>query len=151
MLPKECRHIKTDGRKCHGMAMRGEYYCYAHHPKRRRPAPSIRSTKPRYFLELPLLEDRGAIQAAISETFRAILLDEIDLNVAGQMLYALQLTLSRRTGTPPVTQASPRYLKVAPVPGFTRLYCTEKNQDSPLAAAATDAFARAYPQLQSPQ
>ncbi len=151
MLPKECRHIKTDGKKCHSPALRGEYYCYFHHPKRRRPAQSIRAMKPRYFLELPFLDDRGAVQAAISETFRAILLDEIDLNVAGQMLYALQLTLSKRTGTPSVKQASPRYLKIAPLPGFTKLYCTEKNRDSPLGAAATDAFTRAYPQLQSSQ
>jgi len=151
MLPKECRHIKTDGRKCHGMAMRGEYYCYAHHPKRRQPAPSIRTIKPRYFLELPFLDDHGAIQAALSEIYHAIQRKEINVKLAGQLLYALQLTTSKKTGWSPIIQASPRYLKVAPVPGFTKLYCTERNQDSPLAEAATDAFAIAYPQLQSPQ
>jgi hypothetical protein len=119
----ECRHIKTDGRKCGSPAQRGEYYCYYHHPKHLRAA---RAVKPRYFLEVPLLEHRGAIRAAIAETLRALADGEIDVKLAGRLLYALQLTTSEKKGTPLVEQSSPRYLKIAPVPGFAKIYTTEK-------------------------
>jgi hypothetical protein len=128
---KECRHIKSDGRKCGSPALRGEYYCYYHHPKRLRAA---RTTKTRYFLELTLLEHRGAVQAAISETVRALATEEIDLKLAGRLLYALQLATSEKKGTAPVKQSSPGYTKIAPVPGLAKIYCTKKPPATDLAA-----------------
>jgi hypothetical protein len=142
MLPKECRHLKTDGRKCHAIALRGEYYCHFHHPRRLR---AVRATKERCFLELPLLDDGASIQAAISEIMRAIAAREIDVKLAGRMLYALQLILSKKTGASSVTQASPRCLKIAPVPGLTRLYCTKSSPETTITVAATPTAADICP------
>ena len=33
---RECRHIKSDGKKCHSPAQRGSAYCYFHARSRRR-------------------------------------------------------------------------------------------------------------------
>jgi hypothetical protein len=68
MFP-ECRHIKTSGGKCGSPALRGQPFCYFHSRLRERTA-----RQPRAFeaLELPPLEDRGAIQLAISEIVTAV-------------------------------------------------------------------------------
>jgi hypothetical protein len=44
--PQECRFIKSDGRRCHSMAMRGMAYCYFHLPSHRRPNAKGRPLKP---------------------------------------------------------------------------------------------------------
>jgi hypothetical protein len=36
MMFRECRHIKTDGKKCHSPAKRGSAFCYFHARSRRR-------------------------------------------------------------------------------------------------------------------
>jgi hypothetical protein len=126
-MTKHCRHIKTNGRKCGSPALRGEYYCYYHHPRRLRVA---RAVKPRYFLELPLPEHRGAVRAAIIETVRALKCEEIDVKLGGGLLYALQLATSEKPGVSPVKQSSPRYLKIAPIPGFAKIYTTNRSPDA---------------------
>jgi len=44
--PQECRAVKSDGRRCHAMALRGMAYCYFHLPARRRPVAKGRPEKP---------------------------------------------------------------------------------------------------------
>ena len=44
--PPECRFVKSDGRRCHAMALRGMAYCYFHLPGRRRPTAKGRPEKP---------------------------------------------------------------------------------------------------------
>ena len=133
-MNKECRHIKTDGRKCGSPPLRGEYYCYFHGPKRLRAAKAI---KRRYFLEVPLLEHRGAVRAAIGETFRALADGEIDAKLGGSLLYALQLTTSEKKGAAPVKQSSPCYLKIAPVPGLAKIYTTKRTTMTALVASVS--------------
>jgi hypothetical protein len=43
---QECRFVKSDGRRCHSMAMRGMAYCYFHLPAHRRPNAKGRPLKP---------------------------------------------------------------------------------------------------------
>ncbi|MGD0914531.1 MAG: hypothetical protein ABR928_21770 [Terracidiphilus sp.] len=43
--PQECRFIKSDGRRCHSMSMRGMACCYFHLPAHRRPIAKGRPLK----------------------------------------------------------------------------------------------------------
>jgi hypothetical protein len=43
--PQECRFVKSDGRRCHAMAVRNMAYCYHHLPAHRRPSAKGRPEK----------------------------------------------------------------------------------------------------------
>src|SRR5271163_3700353 len=58
MVP-ECQHMKPVGGKCGSPALKGKAWCYFHSPERLRP---VRSTRVRYFLELPMPDSRAAVQ-----------------------------------------------------------------------------------------
>jgi hypothetical protein len=83
----ECRHIKTSGGKCGSPALRGQPYCYFHSRLRER------ATKQPGFLPFAFqnLEDRGAIQHAISEVAMALADHRLDTKRASILVYALQL------------------------------------------------------------
>ncbi len=122
-----CGRAKSGGGNCGSPALKGKSYCYSHDPERLREAREVR-----YFLEVPLLEHRGAIQAAISEVTRALGYREIDCQLGGRLLYALQLASSgKQLGTPPVEKSSPRRLKIAPVPGFEKIFATGRPPANP--------------------
>ena len=74
----QCRHIFTDGRRCGSACLRHEEFCYYHHTTRR-PAenPHQRRTR-RTTFDLPLPEDRSAIQHSIGEVLRRIASNDID-------------------------------------------------------------------------
>jgi hypothetical protein len=119
-----CGRTKNGGGKCEAAALRGKSFCYYHDPRRLHRAKAV---KVRYFLEVPLLEHRGAIRAAISETVDALARNEIDCQHGGRLLYALQLARSgKKQGTSPVKQSSPRYIKIARAPGLTKIFSTAR-------------------------
>jgi hypothetical protein len=140
---KLCSHAKSAGGTCGSPALKGKSFCYAHDPQRLRAA---RAVKIRYFLEVPLLEHRGAIQAAISEVTRALGSREIDCQLGGRLLYALQLaSQGKQLGTPPVKQSSPRRLKIAPVPGFKKIFATGRPPANPDSLAPSTAKRNFFP------
>ena len=90
---QECRHIKVSGSKCGAAALQGKPYCYFHfraHQQRHR-APDPFADHIAFVFDPPLLEDRSAIQLAISEVVRALGSKRIDPKRAGTLLYGLQL------------------------------------------------------------
>jgi hypothetical protein len=138
-----CKRAKSGGSKCGSPALRGKSFCYNHDPRRLRAA---RAVKIRYFLEVPLLEHRGAVQAAITEVTRALGYKEIDCQLGGRLLYALQLALTgKQLGTPLVKQASPRRLKIAPVPGFDKIFAIGRPPANPAAPATSAAKRNFFP------
>ena len=85
-----CRHIMPGGDQCHGYALQGQDLCYFHSRRRRadrKPGSSMDS------IEIPLLEDRCAIQVTITGILRAIVNKTIDRPRAALLLYGLQLSL----------------------------------------------------------
>jgi hypothetical protein len=82
-----CRHIMPSGSQCHAYALQGEDLCYFH--SRRRHIPG----KPADFVEIPLLEDRCAIQITITQILRAVVNKTIERHQAQLLLYGLQLSL----------------------------------------------------------
>ena len=99
----QCRHIFADGHRCGSKCLREENFCFYHY----------RSHKPRILPEqrdilstfdLPALEDRSAIQAAITLIAQRIANGCLDSKRAGLLLYALQtasLNLPKPAAEPP--------------------------------------------------
>jgi hypothetical protein len=83
-----CRHIKTNGHRCQSPALSGTAYCYFHarvHTMSNAKSPNWDDIK------LPLLEDSGSIQVAISQVADAFLRTRIDARRTGLLLYAIQI------------------------------------------------------------
>src|SRR5271170_4324162 len=85
---QECRHIKTSGTKCQSPALKDTPYCYYHSRSREHAKRRVDSWAP---VEIPLLEDRSAIQQALTEVACAIANNCIDPKRAGLLLYSLQI------------------------------------------------------------
>src|SRR5579871_93100 len=87
----QCRHIFTDGHRCGSPCLRHEDFCYYHHTTCR-PVQDPRQRPARTALfDLPMPEDRAAIQLSIGEVLRRIARNEIDPRRAGLLLYGLQI------------------------------------------------------------
>jgi hypothetical protein len=139
-----CGRTKNGGGKCQAVALQGKSFCKDHDPRRQR---RHRPVRVRYFLELPLLEDRQAICAAINQTIVDLASYEIGPKLGGKLLYALQLALSKKKGTPPVMQSSPHRFEIAEMPGHDGIYCTTRGVDFLNPPPPPPAFrSRHYPQ-----
>ncbi|MGD0739701.1 MAG: hypothetical protein ABR957_08900 [Terracidiphilus sp.] len=89
MKPK-CRHIMPSGKQCHAYSLRDEPFCFFHSRLRRaakQPVSKIDS------FDIPLLEDRCAVQLTITRVLRALVNKTIDRQNASTLLYDLQLAL----------------------------------------------------------
>jgi hypothetical protein len=87
----QCRHIFTDGRRCASPCLRQEEFCYYHHTSRKPIASPKQRRSRRTTFDLPLPEDRSAIQASIGHVLQRIASNEIDPRRAGLLLYGLQI------------------------------------------------------------
>jgi hypothetical protein len=82
-------HLKTSGARCHSPALRDMPYCYFHATIhlmancKNRPANAP--------LQIPLLEDAGAIQIALLQVVDALGSSRLDPRRAGLLLYAIQI------------------------------------------------------------
>jgi hypothetical protein len=85
-----CRHIMPSGDQCHGYRLQGGDLCYFHN---RRRLAAQKPPSPMDSIEIPLLEDRCAIQVTITGVLRAIVNKSIDRARATTLLYGLQLSL----------------------------------------------------------
>ena len=97
----ECQHVRPSGTKCRAIAIRGHRFCYFHLQARRAqhsatpaaavvneavvPAPQAAA------VALPMLEDRGALQIALSEVLRAVAANQIDTNRGWLLLSGLRM------------------------------------------------------------
>jgi hypothetical protein len=118
MIP-ECRHIKTNGLKCHSPAMRGSAFCYFHGRTRLLAPRGRKKDKP---LQFPLLTDSASILRALNEVLQALASRKIDTDRAGKLFYALQMAqqavLAVPDPQPPEPQSSKQRL---PASGRTPL------------------------------
>jgi hypothetical protein len=89
-MKPECRHIMPSGKQCRAYALRDEPFCYFHsrlHRAAKQPVSLIDS------FDIPLLEDRCAVQLTITRVLRAFVNKTIDRHHASTLLYGLQLAL----------------------------------------------------------
>ena len=78
------------GKQCHAYSLRDEPFCFFHSRLRRaakQPVSKIDS------FDIPLLEDRCAVQLTITRVLRALVNKTIDRQNASTLLYGLQLAL----------------------------------------------------------
>src|SRR6201999_4441604 len=104
----QCRHIFTDGRRCHSPCLRAEEFCYYHHTTRKPVANPQQRRGRRSAFDLPLPEDRSAIQSSIGQVLQRIASNDIDPRRAGLLLYGLQiasLNLPRDPAPSPAARA----------------------------------------------
>jgi hypothetical protein len=87
----QCRHIFTDGHRCASPCLRQQEFCYYHHTARKPIANPRQRRSRRSTFDLPLPEDRSAIQASIGEVLQRIASNDIDPRRAGLLLYGLQI------------------------------------------------------------
>jgi hypothetical protein len=120
-----CRHIKPNGLQCQAVALKNSVFCYFH--RRLHDSHAVyRSTivarpdleRRGAIFDLGTLEDRVAIQIAISKVVNAIATNQIDLKHGRILLYGLQLASAnaRNLDTAPQPQAVVR--EVHPSPGI---------------------------------
>jgi hypothetical protein len=94
-----CHHIRTNGHPCGSPALRGEQFCYYHHPTRRRPRARGRKTKPPVF-HLPTLQNRPSIQRGLAKIVSRVRSGRLDRKTAGLFFYALQIANDNLPGDP---------------------------------------------------
>ncbi|MGC1294880.1 MAG: transposase [Alloacidobacterium sp.] len=105
----ECQHVPPSGKKCRAIAIRGHHFCYFHLQARRGkyssitpaetvanggPAPAPQATT----IAIPMLEDRSALQIALSEVLRAVAANQIDTNRGWLLLSGLRMASKNCTG-----------------------------------------------------
>jgi hypothetical protein len=100
-----CRHIKSDGLQCRGVALKSSVFCYFHRNLHRshdlyRDKAHFQSAQMRHdpFLKLPAVEDRASIQLAISSVINALATGCIDEKRAYALLNGLRLASSNARG-----------------------------------------------------
>lgn len=121
-----CRHIFHDGHRCGSPSLRGEHLCYYHHTTRGF-AEEKRLRREWAEFELPPLEDRSSVLAAVTEVLQRIACDKLPAKQAGLLLYGLQIASNnlpqpdeakaKSDNQPPVERVmiNPRYGDLAPV------------------------------------
>ena len=91
MIPN-CHRIMPDGHQCGSPALRGQDYCYFHHPSRKPRTRQPRTRYPNLDLEtLPNIYSHEGIQQTLSAVLQGLAADTISLYQAQTMIYALQL------------------------------------------------------------
>jgi hypothetical protein len=85
---QECRHIKPDGLRCHGAALRGKPYCFFHMNLRRTHGLNYAESR---LSPLPPIEDTASILIAIGQVLKTLDDPFVDFRRASLKLRALQI------------------------------------------------------------
>jgi hypothetical protein len=140
----QCRHIFTDGHRCGSPSLRNELFCYYHHTTRRPIRHSEIEAREghRATFNLPIPEDRSAIQLAIGEVLQRIAANDIDPRRAGLLLYGLQIASLNLPKSAPAIAPTPTVDEIvfdadlgilAPIAEYTPKQ--EEKDEAPSAAA----------------
>jgi hypothetical protein len=117
----QCRHIFLGGSRCGSPSLRHEEFCYYHHAARQSAEDRRRNSLDDF--ELPQLEDRSSVLAAITEVLQRIANGGMHTKRAGLLLYGLQIASlnlpkagQAEQDGPPVERviAHPRFGNLAP-------------------------------------
>ena len=81
----QCRAIRTDGRRCRGIALHGLHLCYPHYHHR---FPALADPG---HLSVPLLEDAASIQLLMTQVAHGLLSNKLDPARARTTIWAAQV------------------------------------------------------------
>lgn len=82
-----CHHVHPTGRRCGSPALRGERFCFFHHPTRRPPARKAGRTP----FDVPPITDPENLQITLSEIIRRLADNTLDTKRASLLLVTLQM------------------------------------------------------------
>ena len=85
-----CHYFFSDTRRCGSPALRGEGYCYYHHPVRK-PVANPRARAALRGFELPIPYSRETLHQAVSEVMLRLAANKLDVHRASLILYSLQI------------------------------------------------------------
>ncbi len=92
---ERCQHIKMNGDRCGGSALRDQKFCRFHNSCCAVEVDvSTSATVPAAPFFLPVLEDAASIQLAITQVCEHLLHRRLDAKKAGVLLYAMQVASS---------------------------------------------------------
>ena len=102
-----CHHVHPTGRPCGSPALRGERFCFYHHPTRRPPS---RARLSRTAFDVPAITDPEALQITLSEIIRRLADNTLDTKRASLLLLTLQMAKANLPAIPtyPAEELSPR-------------------------------------------
>ena len=83
-----CHHVHPTGRPCGSPALRGERFCFFHHPRRR---PLTRTRLCRIPFDVPPITDPENLQITLSEIIRRLADNTLDTKRATLLLMTLQM------------------------------------------------------------
>ena len=104
--PQECRAIKSDGRRCHAMAMRGMAYCYFHLPSRRRPNAKGRPLKP-LRIEFQPAVDSQSLKKPTAQLKAAMEEGRLDHRRGELLLYGMRVLAAKKESKSSGDQSAP--------------------------------------------
>ena len=85
-----CHHLFPDDHRCGSPSLRGEAFCYFHHPDRKTVSnPYARRGRRGFQLTAPT--DRHSLQKALSEVVIRLASNKLDVHRASLILYSLQI------------------------------------------------------------
>jgi hypothetical protein len=105
-MPQECRFIKSDGRRCHAMAMRGMAYCYFHLPAHRRQSAKGRPLKPLRIDFQPAVDSQSH-NKPIARLKAAMVEGRLDHRRGELFLYGMRVLAAKKEGKSSEDQAAP--------------------------------------------
>jgi hypothetical protein len=122
-----CRHIKTNGLQCRGVAVTGSPFCYFHRRLHRGHVPYHYTAAtqgylmPGQHIELCPLEDRESVQLALSKVINALATGNLETKKATAIIYGLQLAArnAARLDLEPTPHAAVREILTTPADSET--------------------------------
>jgi len=91
-MQKQCRHILTDGNKCHSIALRDKPYCYYHMRVHRVMGAAMKPSKSKEkAIEFAFPDCRASILLGLFQVMNALGSSQISSKRAGSLLYSLQI------------------------------------------------------------
>ena len=85
-----CQHVKVNGTQCGSPALRRRRRCYFHEEVRVEWARVKADQFSQRGFEMPLLEDANAVQVALMKVLQMLARGQMEMKMAGLMLYGLQ-------------------------------------------------------------
>jgi hypothetical protein len=98
-----CHHTRPTGARCGSPALRGEQFCFFHHPTRRAPQ-RVRSSRIRF--HLPAVNDAESLQMVLAEVIRRLADNTLDTPRASLILQTLQIARTNLASMPQTASRS---------------------------------------------
>ena len=85
-----CHHLFPDDHRCGSPSLRGEAFCYYHHPDRQ-PVSNTYARRARRGFHLTPPTDPRSLQTALNEVLVRLAANQLDVHRASLILYSLQI------------------------------------------------------------